>query len=132
MPKSMLCQAVVKEVWRDAATKKRLEASSKQLYENFTASSTKILMEQEVQKDNKPSKHKTHKTNPLCPQTAPSITNGAVNTAHSATTASTQATVVTPPQLTTLVICRCAFFAKTKQTVHNLTMRLLQQIHPDI
>ncbi|GKD30612.1 hypothetical protein Tco_1241390 [Tanacetum coccineum] len=61
----------------------------------------------------------------------PHGTNGAVNTAHGATTASTQATVVnsiTIDNLSDVVIC--AFFASQPYSP-QLDNKDLQQIHPD-
>ncbi|GJT75350.1 putative ribonuclease H-like domain-containing protein [Tanacetum coccineum] len=64
-------------------------------------------------------------------KTSPSSTNGAVNTAHGATTASTQATIVnstTIDNLSDAVIC--AFFASQPNSP-QLDNEDLQQINPD-
>ncbi|GJR72071.1 hypothetical protein Tco_0084436 [Tanacetum coccineum] len=94
-----LLQAVEKRFGGNAATKKTQMNLLKQQYENFTASSSEVT----------------------------NSTNGAVNTTHDATTASTQATAVnstTIDNLSDVVIC--AFFAKEmdlRWQMAMLTMR---------
>ncbi|GJS08641.1 hypothetical protein Tco_0365437 [Tanacetum coccineum] len=61
-----------------------------------------------------------------------SITNGVVNTAHGATTSSTQASAVNSTTIDNLNTMRHTCFLAINQTVHNyLTMRNFAQIHPD-
>ncbi|GJY77023.1 ribonuclease H-like domain-containing protein [Tanacetum coccineum] len=60
-----------------------------------------------------------------------SSTNGAVNTAHGVTTASTQATVVNSTTIDNLInVVICAFFASQPNSPH-LDNEDLQQINPD-
>ncbi|GJU80378.1 hypothetical protein Tco_1282743 [Tanacetum coccineum] len=60
-----------------------------------------------------------------------SSTNGAVNTTHGATTASTQATVVNPTTIDNLSdVVICAFFASQPNSP-QLNNKDLQQISPD-
>ncbi|GJY65049.1 retrovirus-related pol polyprotein from transposon TNT 1-94 [Tanacetum coccineum] len=62
---------------------------------------------------------------------AKSSTNGAVNTAHGATTASTQATTVNSTTINNLSdVVICAFFASQPNSL-QLNNEDLQQIHPD-
>ncbi|GJT47505.1 putative ribonuclease H-like domain-containing protein [Tanacetum coccineum] len=112
-----LLQVVKKSFGGNAATKKTHIYLLKQQYENFTVSSSEVLNQtfDRLQK--------------LISHT--SITNGAVNTAHGATTASTQDTVVnstTIDNLSDVVIC--AFFA-SKPNSPQLDNEDLQQINPD-
>ncbi|GKA33135.1 hypothetical protein Tco_0719502, partial [Tanacetum coccineum] len=96
-----LLQAVEKRFGGNATTKKTKRNLLKQQYENFTVSSSEVS------------------------------TNGAVNTAHSATTASTQATVVNSTTIDNLSdAVMCAFFASQPNSP-QLNNEDLQQIHPD-
>ncbi|GJW07817.1 ribonuclease H-like domain-containing protein [Tanacetum coccineum] len=112
-----LLQAIEKRFGGNAATKKTQRNLLKQQYENFTASSLEVL-DQTFDRLQK-----------LISYT--SSTNRAVNTAHGATTASTQATTVnstTIDNLSDAVIC--AFFASQPNSP-QLDNEDLQQIHPD-
>ncbi|GJT69689.1 retrotransposon protein, putative, ty1-copia subclass [Tanacetum coccineum] len=98
-----LLQAVEKRFGGNAATKKTQRNILKQQYENFTASSSEVT----------------------------SSTNGAINTTHGVTTASTQATAVNSTiidNLSDAIIC--AFFASQPNSP-QLNNEDLQQIHPD-
>ncbi|GJU89945.1 putative ribonuclease H-like domain-containing protein [Tanacetum coccineum] len=130
-------EAIEKRFGGNAATKKTQRNLLKQPYENFTASSSKVLDQTFDRLQNLISQLKIHGetisqediyepevkgTSSLSTNTQNvafvssnniSSTNGAVNTAHSATTVSTQATTVnstTIDNLSDVVIC--AFFAK--------------------
>ncbi|GJR85044.1 hypothetical protein Tco_0209055 [Tanacetum coccineum] len=98
-----LLQAVEKRFGGNAATKKTQRNLLKQQYENFTASSSEVT----------------------------SSTNGGVNTAHGATTTSTQATAVNSTiidNLSDAVIC--AFFASQPNSP-QFDNEDLQQIQPN-
>ncbi|GKD05447.1 ribonuclease H-like domain-containing protein, partial [Tanacetum coccineum] len=105
-----LLQAVEKRFGGNAATKKTYRNLLKQQYENFTASSLEIY-EPEVKGTSSSSTNTQNIV--FVSSNSTSSTNGAVNTAHGATTASTQATAInstTIDNLSDAVIC--AFFAK--------------------
>ncbi|GJT64390.1 ribonuclease H-like domain-containing protein [Tanacetum coccineum] len=109
-----LLQAVKKRFGGNAANKKTQGNLLNQQYENFTTSSSEMLDQTFDRLQN-----------------LTSYTNGAVNTTHGATTASTQATAVnstTIDNLSDAVIC--AFFASHPNSL-QLDNEDLQQIHPD-
>ncbi|GJY14192.1 hypothetical protein Tco_0383501 [Tanacetum coccineum] len=132
----------------NAATKKTQRNLLKQQYENFTASSSEVLDQTFDRLQKLISQLEIHGESilqedvnqkflrSLSPEwnthtIITSSTNGAVNTAHDATTASTQATVVnstTIDNLSDVVIC--AFFASQPNSP-QLDNEDLQQIHPD-
>ncbi|GJS94512.1 hypothetical protein Tco_0801480 [Tanacetum coccineum] len=104
-----LLQAVEKRFGGNAATKKTHRNLLKQQYENFTASSLEIY-EPEVKGTSSSSTNTQNIV--FVSSNSTSSTNGVVNTAHGATTASTQATAInstTIDNLSDAVIC--AFFA---------------------
>ncbi|GJZ83302.1 ribonuclease H-like domain-containing protein, partial [Tanacetum coccineum] len=112
-----LLQAVEKRFGENVATKKTQRNLLKHQYENFTASSLEVL-DQTFDRLQKLFSHT-------------SSTNGAVNTVHGATTATTQATAVnstTIDNLSDAVIC--AFFASQPNSP-QLDNEDLQQIYPD-
>ncbi|GKA67954.1 ribonuclease H-like domain-containing protein [Tanacetum coccineum] len=128
-----LLQAVEKRFGGNAATKKTQRNLLKQQYENFTTSSLEVLDQtfDRLQKlisqleihDESISQEDVNQNT--------SSTNGAVNTAHGATTASTQATVVNSTiidNLSDAVIC--AFFASQPNS-SQLDNEDLQQINLD-
>ncbi|GJT06290.1 ribonuclease H-like domain-containing protein [Tanacetum coccineum] len=124
----VLLQAIEKRFGGNAATKKTQRNLLKQQYENFTASSSEIY-ELEV-KGTSSSSTNTQNVD-FMSSNSTSSTNGAVNTAHGATTASTQATAVnstTIDNLSDAVIC--AFFASQPNSP-QLNNEDLQQIHPN-
>ncbi|GKE58449.1 retrovirus-related pol polyprotein from transposon TNT 1-94 [Tanacetum coccineum] len=156
-----LLQAVEKRFGGNAATKKTQRNLLKQQYENFTASNSEVLDQtfdrlQKLISKNKPDidtlslddlfnnqkiyKPEVKRTSSTSTNTqniafvssnSTSSTNEAVNTAHDATTASTQATVInstTIDNLSDAVIC--AFFASHPNSP-QLDNEDLQQIHPD-
>ncbi|GJX07558.1 ribonuclease H-like domain-containing protein [Tanacetum coccineum] len=99
-----LLQAIEKRFGGNAATKKTQRNLLKQQYENFTTSSSEVLDQ---------TFDRLQKLIISQEDVNQNSTNGAVNTAHGATTASTQATAVnstTIDNLSDAVIC--AFFAK--------------------
>ncbi|GJT73937.1 putative ribonuclease H-like domain-containing protein [Tanacetum coccineum] len=119
-----LLQAIEKRFRGNAATKKTQRNLLKQQYENFTASSSEVLDQtfDRLQKLIISQEDVNQNT---------SSTNGAVNTAHGVTTASTQATAVnstTIDNLSDAVIC--AFFASQPNSP-QLDNEDLQQINPD-
>ncbi|GKA23790.1 hypothetical protein Tco_0709823 [Tanacetum coccineum] len=139
-----LLQAIEKRFGRNAATKKTQRNLLKQQYENFTASSSEPeidtlslddlynnlnIYEPEV---NGTSSSSTNIQNvAFVSSNSTSGTNGVVNTAHGATTTSTQATTVnsiTIDNLSHAVIC--AFFASQPNSP-QLKNEDLQQIHPN-
>ncbi|GJZ65852.1 ribonuclease H-like domain-containing protein [Tanacetum coccineum] len=116
-----LLQTVEKRFGGNAATKKTQRNILKQQYENFTASSSEV----------KGTSISSTNTQNVAFVSTNSSTNGAVNTAHGATTASTQATTVnliTIDNLSDAVIC--AFFVSQLNSP-QLDNEDLQQIHPD-
>ncbi|GJT70698.1 putative ribonuclease H-like domain-containing protein [Tanacetum coccineum] len=156
-----LLQAVEKRFGGNAATKKTQRNLLKQQYENFTASNSEVLDQtfdrlQKLISKNKPDidtlslddlfnnqkiyKPEVKRTSSTSTNTqniafvssnSTSSTNEAVNTAHDATTASTQATVInstTIDNLSDAVIC--AFFASHPNSP-QLDNEDLQQIHLD-
>ncbi|GJZ21851.1 retrovirus-related pol polyprotein from transposon TNT 1-94 [Tanacetum coccineum] len=156
-----LLQAVEKRFGEDAATKKTQRNLLKQQYEIFTASSSEFLRSLSPEWNthtivwrNKPeidtlsmddlynnlkiyepevkgTSSSSTNTQNIAFVSANSSTNGAVNTAHGATTASTQATAVNSTTINNLsdaVIC--AFFASQPNSP-QLDNEDLQQIHPD-
>ncbi|GJY07941.1 hypothetical protein Tco_0374995 [Tanacetum coccineum] len=117
-----LMEAVKKRFGRNAATKKTQRNLLKQQYENFTASSSEV-------KGTSSSSTNTQNVAFVSPNST-SSTNGAINTTHGATTASTQATAVnstTIDNLSDAVIC--AFFASQPNSP-QLDNEDLQQINP--
>ncbi|GKC21285.1 retrovirus-related pol polyprotein from transposon TNT 1-94 [Tanacetum coccineum] len=153
-----LLQAIEKRFGGNAATKNTQRNLLKQQYENFTASSSKVLdqtfdrlqklisqleihgecISQEdvnqkfLRKVKGTSSSSTNTQNvAFVSSNSTSSTNGAVNIAHGATTASTQATAVnstTIDNLSDVVIC--AFFASQLNSP-QLDNEDLQQINPD-
>ncbi|GJZ60244.1 ribonuclease H-like domain-containing protein [Tanacetum coccineum] len=153
-----LLQAVEKRFGGNASIKKTQRNLLKQQYENFTASSSevldqtfdrlqKLIRQLEIHGESISEEDVNQKFLRKVKQTSSSSTNtqnvafvssnntsssnGAVNTAHGATTASTQATVVnstTIDNLSDAVIC--AFFA-TQPNSPQLDNEDLQQIYPD-
>ncbi|GJU09443.1 retrovirus-related pol polyprotein from transposon TNT 1-94 [Tanacetum coccineum] len=156
-----LLQAVEKRFGEDAATKKTQRNLLKQQYENFTASSSEFLRSLSPEWNthtivwrNKPeidtlsmddlynnlkiyepevkgTSSSSTNTQNIAFVSANNNTNRAVNTAHGATTASTQATAVNSTTINNLsdaVIC--AFFASQPNSP-QLDNEDLQQIHPD-
>ncbi|GJT83620.1 hypothetical protein Tco_1057962 [Tanacetum coccineum] len=128
-----LLQAVEKRFEGNTATKKTQRNLLKQQYENFTASSSevldqtfdrlqKLISQLEIHGESISQEDVNQNT---------SSTNGAVNTAHGAITASTLATAVnskTIDNLSDVVIC--SFFA-SKPNSPQLNNEDLQQIHLD-
>ncbi|GJW35887.1 hypothetical protein Tco_0058807 [Tanacetum coccineum] len=143
-----LLQAVKKRFRGNAATKKTQRNLLKQQYENFTASSSegldqtfdrlqKLISQLEIHVKSISQEDINQKfLRSLSPEwnthtIVTSSTNGAVNTTHGATTASTQATAInltTIDNLSDAVIC--AFFANQPNSP-QLDNEDLQQIHPD-
>ncbi|GJS66656.1 ribonuclease H-like domain-containing protein [Tanacetum coccineum] len=133
-----LLQAVEKRFGGNAATKKTQRNLLKQQYENFTASSSEVLDQtfDRLQKfisqlDIHSNSISQEDVNQKFLISLTSSTNGAVNTAHGATTASTQATAVNSTIINNLsdaVIY--AFFASQPNSPH-LDNEDLQQIHLD-
>ncbi|GKA19568.1 reverse transcriptase domain-containing protein [Tanacetum coccineum] len=126
-----LLQAVEKRFGGNVATKKTQRNLLKQQYENFTASSSEVLDQTFDRLQKLISQLEIHGESILQEDVNQNSTNGAVNTAHGATTASTQATAVnstTIDNLSDVVIC--AFFASQPNSP-QLDNEDLQQIHPD-
>ncbi|GJU77826.1 ribonuclease H-like domain-containing protein [Tanacetum coccineum] len=142
-----LLQTIEKRFGGNAATKKTQRNLLKQQYENFTASSSKRnkpeidtlslddhynnlkIYEPEVKGTSSSSTNTQNIA--FVSLNSTSSTNGAVNTAHGATTASTQAHAVnstTIDNLSDAVIC--SFFASQPNSP-KLDNEDLQQIHPD-
>ncbi|GJZ71904.1 ribonuclease H-like domain-containing protein [Tanacetum coccineum] len=140
-------EAVEKRFGGNAATKKTQRNLLKQQYENFTASSSevldqtfdrlqKLISQLEIHGESISQEDVNQKfLRSLSPEwnthTITNSTNGAVNTAHGATTASTQATAVnstTIDNLSDVVIC--AFFASQPNSP-QLDNEDLQQINPN-
>ncbi|GJX15810.1 putative ribonuclease H-like domain-containing protein [Tanacetum coccineum] len=112
-----LLQAVEKRFGGNAATKKTQRNLLKQQYENFTASSLEVL-DQTFDRLQKLISY----TNNI---------NGAVNTTHGVTTASTQATAVNSTTIDNLSdAIFCAFFASQPNSP-QLDNEDLQKINPD-
>ncbi|GKE42032.1 hypothetical protein Tco_1469316, partial [Tanacetum coccineum] len=125
-----LLQVVKKRFGGNAATKKTHIYLLKQQYENFTVSSSEVLDQTFDRLQKLISQLEIHGET-FVSLSSTSSTNGAVNTAHGATTASTQATAVkstTIDNLSDVVIC--AFFA-SKPNSPQLDNDDLQQINPD-
>ncbi|GJX18598.1 hypothetical protein Tco_0221275 [Tanacetum coccineum] len=109
-----LLQGVEKRFGGNAATKKTQMNLLKQQYENFIASSSEVLDQTFDRIQKLISQLEIHGESI---SQITSSTNGVVNTAHGATTASTQATVVnstTIDNLSDAVIC--AFFARQQNS----------------
>ncbi|GKB13118.1 ribonuclease H-like domain-containing protein [Tanacetum coccineum] len=150
-----LLQAIEKRFGGNAATKKTQRNLLKKQYENFTASSSevldqtfdrlqKLISQLEIHGESisqeyiyEPEVKGTSSSNintqniAFVSLNSTSSTNGAVNTAHGATIASTQATAVnstTIDNLSDAVIC--AFFASQPNSL-QLDNEDLQQINPD-
>ncbi|GJR39762.1 hypothetical protein Tco_1215446 [Tanacetum coccineum] len=112
-----LLQAIEKRFGGNATTKKTQRDLLKQQYEKFTASSSEVLDQtfdrlQKLIKVKGTSSSSTNTQN-IAYVSSNSIgnTNGAVNTAHDATTASTQATTVNSTTINNLSdVVICAFF----------------------
>ncbi|GJU66973.1 ribonuclease H-like domain-containing protein [Tanacetum coccineum] len=120
---------VVEEFGGNAATKKTQKNLLKQQYENFTASSSEVLDQTFDRLQKLISQLEDHVKS--ISQEITTCTNGAVNTGHGATTASTQATAVNSTiidNLSNAVIC--AFFASQLNCL-QLDNEDLQQIHPN-
>ncbi|GJY16170.1 ribonuclease H-like domain-containing protein [Tanacetum coccineum] len=125
-----LLQAVEKRFGGNAATKKTQRNLLKQQYENFTASSSEVLDQTFDRLQKLISLLEIHGET-FVSSNSTSSTNGAVNTAHGVTTASTQATIVnstTIDNLSDVVIY--AFFASQPYSP-QLDNEDLQQINPD-
>ncbi|GKA66036.1 ribonuclease H-like domain-containing protein [Tanacetum coccineum] len=123
-----LLQAIEKRFRGNAATKKTHMNLLKQQYEDFTASSSEVSNQTFGRLQKLISQLEIHA---FVSSNNISSTNGAVNTAHGATTASTQATTVnltTIDNLSDVVIC--SFFASQPNSL-KLDNEDLQQIHPD-
>ncbi|GJV17261.1 ribonuclease H-like domain-containing protein [Tanacetum coccineum] len=122
-----LLQVIEKRFGGNVAIKKIQRNLLKQQYENFTTSSLDVL----DQTFDRIQKLISQFRDSCVKYKRSSSTNGAVNTAHGATTASTQATAVnstTIDNLSDAVIC--AFFASQPNSP-QLDNEDLQQIHPD-
>ncbi|GJY21421.1 hypothetical protein Tco_0393987 [Tanacetum coccineum] len=143
-----LLQAIEKRFGGNAATKKTQRNLLKQQYENFTASSSEVLdqtfdrlqklisqleihgesiSQEDVNQKFLRSLSQEWNTHTIVTNS----TNGAVNTAHDATTASTQATAInstTIENLSDVVIC--AFFASQPNSP-QLDNEDLKQINPN-
>ncbi|GJS14178.1 ribonuclease H-like domain-containing protein [Tanacetum coccineum] len=110
-----LLQAVEKRFGGNAATKKTQRNLLKQQYENLTASSSEVL----------------DQTFDRLQKLISYSTNGVVNTAHGATTTSTQATAVKSTTINNLSnVMICAFFVSQLNSP-QLDNKDLQQIHHD-
>ncbi|GJW34567.1 hypothetical protein Tco_0054599 [Tanacetum coccineum] len=164
-----LMQAVEKRFGRNAATKKTQRNLLKQLYENFTTSSSEVF-DQTFDRLQKLIKWNTHtivwrnkpeidrlslddlynnlkiyelefkgtsssSTNTqnlaFVSSNCTSSTNGAVNTAHGVTTASTQATVVNSTTIDNLSDAVIYAFFSSQPNSLQLDNEDLQHIHPD-
>nr|GEW98677.1 hypothetical protein [Tanacetum cinerariifolium] len=140
-----LLQAIEKRFGENDATKKTQKNLLKQQYANFTASRSEVLdqtfdrlqklisqLEIHGEKVKGISSSNTNTQNiAFVSSNSTSNTNGAVNTAHGAITATTQATAVnstTIDNLSDAVIC--AFFTSQPNSP-QLNNEDLQQIHPD-
>ncbi|GKA33749.1 ribonuclease H-like domain-containing protein [Tanacetum coccineum] len=126
-----LLQAVEKRFGGNAATKKTQRNLLKQQYENFVASSSEVLDQTFDRLQKLISQLEIHSESTSQEDVNRNSTNRAVNTAHGATTASTQATTVnstTIDNLSDAVIC--AFFASQPNSP-QLNNEDLQQINPD-
>ncbi|GJX94779.1 hypothetical protein Tco_0349365 [Tanacetum coccineum] len=125
-----LLQAVEKRFEGNAATKKNQRNFLKQQYENFTASSSEVLDQTFDRLQKLISQLEIHGET-FVSSNSTSNTNGAVNIAHGATTASTQATAVNSTTIDNLsdAVIR-AFFANQPNSP-QLDNEDLQQIHPD-
>ncbi|GJS76337.1 retrovirus-related pol polyprotein from transposon TNT 1-94 [Tanacetum coccineum] len=126
-----LLQAVKKRFGGNAATKKTQRNLLKQQYENFTESSSEVLDQTFDRLQKLISQLEIHGDSISQEDVNQNSTNGAVNTAHGATTASTQATALnstTIDNLSDAVIC--AFFASQPNSP-QLNNEDLQQINPD-
>ncbi|GKC79725.1 hypothetical protein Tco_1130499, partial [Tanacetum coccineum] len=138
-----LMHAIEKRFGGNAATKKTQRNLLKQRYENFTASSSEVLdqtfdrlqnliSQLEIHGESISQEYVNHKfLRTFVSSNSTSNTNGAVNTALGAITASTQATAINSTiieNLSDAVIC--AFFASQPNSL-QLDNEDLQQIHPD-
>ncbi|GKB91779.1 putative ribonuclease H-like domain-containing protein [Tanacetum coccineum] len=140
-----LLQAVEKRFGGNAATKKTQRNLLKKQYENFTTSNSevldqtfntlqKLIIQLEIHDESISQEDVNQKLlKSLSPEwnTHTIVTNGAVNTAHGATTASTQATAVnstTIDNLSDAVIC--AFFFTERKALLLMVMRPLGFISP--
>ncbi|GKC13753.1 hypothetical protein Tco_1010535 [Tanacetum coccineum] len=137
-----LLQAVEKRFGGNAATKKTQRNLLKQQYENFTASSSevldqtfdrlqKLISQLEIHGESISQEDVNQKfLRTFVSSNNTNNTNGAVNTTHGATTASTQATTInstTIDNLSDAIIC--AFFASQPNSP-QLNNEYLQQINP--
>ncbi|GJT27007.1 hypothetical protein Tco_0907282 [Tanacetum coccineum] len=126
-----LLQAIEKRFGGNAATKKTQRNLLKQQYENFTASSSEVLDQTFDRLQKLISQLEIHGESISQEDVNQNSTNGAVNTAHGVTTASTQATTInstTIDYLSDVVIC--AFFASQPNSP-QLDNEDLQQINLD-
>ncbi|GJT28791.1 hypothetical protein Tco_0909066 [Tanacetum coccineum] len=124
-----LLQAIEKKFGGNAATKKTQRNLLKEQYENFTASSSEVLDQTFDRLQNLISQLDIHGESISQEDMNQKFLR--INTAHGATTASTQATTVnstTIDNLSDAVIC--AFFASQPNSP-QLDNEDLQQIHPD-
>ncbi|GKC60249.1 hypothetical protein Tco_1087847 [Tanacetum coccineum] len=123
-----LLPAIEKRFGGNAATKKTQRNLLNQQYENFTTSSSEIY-EPEVKGTSSSSTNTQNVAFVSLNNT--SSTNGAINTAHGVTTASTQATAVNSTIIDNLSdVVICAFFA-SQPNRPQLDNEDLQQINPD-
>ncbi|GJT09080.1 hypothetical protein Tco_0843542 [Tanacetum coccineum] len=115
----------------NAATKKTQRNLLKQQYENFTTSSSEVLDQTFDRLQKLISQLEIHGESISQEDVNQNSTNGAVNTALGATTASTQATVVNSTTIDNLSDAFiCAFFASQPNS-QQLDNEDLQQIYPD-
>ncbi|GKD31330.1 retrovirus-related pol polyprotein from transposon TNT 1-94 [Tanacetum coccineum] len=156
-----LLQAIDKRFGGNAATKKTQRNILKQQYENFTTSSSERSLSLEwntytIMWRNKPeidtlslddlnknqkiyepevkgtSRSSTNTQNvAFVSSNSTSSTNGAVNTAHGATTASTQATAINSTTIDNLSDAVFYAFFASQSNSPQLDNEDLQQIHPD-
>ncbi|GJW95374.1 hypothetical protein Tco_0175046 [Tanacetum coccineum] len=116
----------------NAATKKTRRNLLKQQYEKFTASSSEVLVQTFDRLQKLISQLEIHgeSISQEDVNQNTSITNGAVNTAHSVTTNSTQATAINSTTINNLSdVVICAFFASQPNNP-KLNNKGLQQINP--
>ncbi|GJT37047.1 hypothetical protein Tco_0936912 [Tanacetum coccineum] len=128
-----LLQAVEKRFGGNAATKKTQRNLLKQQYENFTTSSSEVLDQTFDRLQNLISQLEIHGESILQEDVNlnTSSTNRIVNTAHSATTASTQATAVNLTIIDNLSDAVIYAFFTSQLNSPQIDNEDLQQIHPD-
>ncbi|GKA54684.1 putative ribonuclease H-like domain-containing protein [Tanacetum coccineum] len=126
-----LLQAIKKRFGGNAATKKTQRNLLKKQYENFITSSSEVLDQTFDRLQKLISQLEIHGETITQEDVNQNSTNGAVNTAHGATTVSTQATAVnstTIDNLSDVVICT---FFSSQPNSPQLDNEDLQQINPD-